>query len=449
MTLIASHSGIRGIYGESLTANLVIKLTKAFVKLWNIRSIVVGRDTRPSGYAIRHAVLTALTDLGCKVYDVGVQPTPIILWTCGRLKADGAVIISASHNPPEWNALKFAIKGMLLDADEVSKLMAAGKGEVAEGRYESALVYTFDPLYEYLDAALEYLDVETIRRRKLKVVVDPGGGAGFRSTPLLLRMLGCKVVTINSAPGIFSRSIEPTSSSLEMLSRAVGAYGADAGFAHDADADRLVCVSENGEVLYEDYSLAIASLHVLEKRGGPLVVSVASSMMFKWIAEQFGTELYWSPIGEVNVVKEMVKRSAPIGGEGSSGGIIPAFFNLARDGVFGAALIVEALASRKCKVSDFVNRLPKYYQARSSVYCDVEKAEIIMEKLISELKSARLDLTDGVKAWFDDGWVLIRPSRTEPKIRILCESINQARVRELLEEYVAKVREAVVKSNFS
>lgn len=447
MTLIASHSGIRGVYGKSLTASLVVKLTKAFVKLWNVRSVVIGRDTRPSGNAVRHAVLSALADLNCKVYDAGVQPTPVILWACRKLKADGAIIVSASHNPPEWNALKFAVKGMFLDANEISKLMAASLEEEVEEKYEPALVHTFDPLEEYINAALEHFDAEVIKKRGLKIVVDPGGGAGFRATPLLLRKLGCKVVTINSAPGVFSRSIEPTSSSLETLSKAVKAYGADIGFAHDADADRLVCVTESGEVLYEDYSLAIASLHVLEKRKGPLVVSVASSMMFKWIAEHFGVELYWSPIGEVNVVKEIIKRNAPIGGEGSSGGIIPAFFNLARDGVFGAALIAEAIASRKCKVSDFVNILPRYYQSKSSIYCDVEKAEIVVKELVKELRSLRLDLTDGVKIWFDDGWVLIRCSRTEPKIRILCEFTSQAKAEELLREYMARVQDIATKCN--
>lgn len=441
MTLIASHSGIRGVYGESLTTNLVIKLTKAFARLWNVKRIVIGRDTRPSGDAIRHAVLTALANFGCKVYDAGVQPTPVILWACRRMNFDGAIIISASHNPPEWNALKFAIKGMLLDVDEVSKLIAASKEEEVERMHEPALIHMFDPLREYVETALENLDVETIRKRGLKVVVDPGGGAGFRSTSMLLRMLGCKVVTINSVPGIFSRSIEPTPSSLEMLSKAVRAYGADAGFAHDADADRLVCVTENGEALYEDYSLAIASLHVLERQRGPLVVSVASSMMLKWIAEQFGVELYWCPIGEVNVVKEMIKRKAPIGGEGSSGGIIPAFFNLARDGVFGAALVVEALASRGCRMSELVDSLPKYHQARDSFYCDAKKAEVAVRKLMSELKNVRLDLTDGIKVWFDDGWVLIRCSRTEPKIRILCEFTSQVKAEKILKEYAAKVQE--------
>ncbi|MEM0240334.1 MAG: phosphoglucosamine mutase [Candidatus Nezhaarchaeales archaeon] len=445
LTLIVSQSGIRGVYGESLTIDLVIKLTKAFVKLWNVKSVIIGRDTRPSGNPIKHAVLTALTDLGCRVYDVEVQPTPLILWTCRKLGVDGAIIISASHNPPEWNALKLAFRGVFLDEDDVSKLVKANGG--AMKGYESAHVHTLDPLRDYVNEALKHLDVETVKRRKIKVVIDPGGGAGFRSTPMLLRVLGCKVVTINSAPGVFSRDIEPTPSSLEMLSKAVKAYDADVGFAHDADANRLVCVTESGEVLYEDYGLAIASLHVLERRRGPLVVSVASSMMFKWIAEQFNVELFWSPIGEVNVVKEIVRRNAPIGGEGSSGGIIPAFFNLARDGVFGAALIIEALASRDCRISDIVDSLPRYYQARDSIYCEIGRAKAVMKKLMDELRGMQLDLTDGIKVWFDDGWVLIRQSRTEPKIRILCESTSQVRVRELLEEYVAKVRDVIFKSN--
>jgi len=448
LTLVASHSGIRGIYGKDLTADLVMKLTRAFVRLWNVKSVLVGKDTRPSGEAIERAVLSALADLGCRAYVVGVQPTPVILWASRTMGVDGAIIISASHNPPEWNALKFALRGMLLDADEVSKLMEFTKRACEAGvmvELGEPATCMHDPLEEYARQALKFIDVEAVRRRGLKVVVDAGGGAGFRSTPLLLRKLGCKVVTVNSAPGIFVREIEPTPSSLDLLSKAVKAYGADVGFAHDADANRLVCVTEEGEVLSEDYSLAIASLHVLERRGGPLVVSVASSMMFRWISEELGVELYWSPVGEVKVVKEIVKRRAPIGGEGSSGGVIPAFFNLARDGVFGAALVVEALALRGYKMSDFVRELPRYYQARTAIECELEKGELVAKSLVDELKGLELDLTDGVKVWLDDGWVLIRPSRTEPKIRIICEAASRARAEELLRDYTARVQEAIKK----
>ena len=449
MTLIASHSGIRGIYGKDLTADLATKLTRAFVRLWNVKRVVVGRDTRPSGEPIERAVLSALADLGCRAYVAGVQPTPVVLWACRRMGADGAIIISASHNPPEWNALKFALKGLFLDTDEALKLVGTveevGKASEVGGLGEAAAC-TYDPLEEYVSQALKFFDVEAVRRRGPKVVVDPGGGAGFRSTPLLLRKLGCKVVTVNSAPGVFARNIEPIPSSLELLSKAVKAYGADAGFAHDADADRLVCVTEEGEVLSEDYSLAIASLHVLERHKGPLVVSVASSMMFKWISEELGVELYWSPVGEVKVVKEVIRRRAPIGGEGSSGGVIPAFFNLARDGAFGAALIVEALALRGCKVSNFVRELPRYYQVRAAVDCSIERGELVMKSLVDELEGLELDLTDGIKVWLDEGWVLIRPSRTEPKIRIVCEARSQVRAEELLRDYVAKVREAIKKT---
>jgi len=449
LVLIASHSGVRGIYGKDLTADVAMKLTKAFVRLWNVKRVVVGRDTRPSGESMECGVLSALAELGCRAYVLGVQPTPVVLWACRRMGADGAIIISASHNPPEWNALKFALKGLFLDADEVSKLMeAVEEASVTSGVGELSELATcaYDPLEEYVDQALKVLDVEAVKRRGLKVVVDLGGGAGFRSTPLLLRKLGCKVVTVNSAPGVFVRNIEPTPSSLELLSKAVKAYGADVGFAHDADADRLVCVTEEGEVLSEDYGLAIASLHVLEGRRGPLVVSVASSMMFKWISEQLGVELYWSPVGEVKVVKEIVKRGAPIGGEGSSGGVIPAFFNLTRDGVFGAALVVEALALRGCKTSDFVRELPRYYQVRTAIECDIERGELITKSLVDELKGLDLDLTDGIKVWLDEGWILIRPSRTEPKIRIICEARSRARAEELLREYVARVRDVIKKT---
>lgn len=444
MPLIASHSGIRGIYGESLTLDLVVKLTKAFVSLWEVNSVVVGRDTRPSGETIEYAVLSALADLGCKTYIVGVQPTPIILWICKSIRADGAIIISASHNPPEWNALKFALKGMLLDADEVSKLMSfVGECRYPTGSSRRATTLPLDPLEEYIREAIRFLNVETIKKREPVVVIDPGGGAGFIATPLLLRKLGCKVITINSTPGVFNREIEPSPSSLSSLSKAVKAYGADIGFAHDADADRLVCVADDGEILAEDYGLAIASIHVLSNRKGPLVVSVASSMIFKWIAEKMGVDIYWSPVGEAKVVKTILKYQAPIGGEGSSGGIIPAFFNLARDGVFGAALIIEALTLSESRASEYVKRLPKYYQAKETVVCHPSKYEVVMKRLISELDSEELDLTDGIKLWLRDGWILIRPSQTEPKIRILCEATSKDAAQVLLRKYVNIVEEIV------
>ncbi|MEM4575896.1 MAG: hypothetical protein QW701_00390 [Candidatus Nezhaarchaeales archaeon] len=441
---MASHSGIRGIYGESITPDLVIKLTKAFVSLWKVNSVVVGRDTRPSGEAMEHAVLSALADLGCKTYVVGIQPTPVILWTCKSIRADGAIIISASHNPPEWNALKFALKGMLLDVDEVSKLMTyAGEGRYLAVGGRRAITLSFDPLEEYMREAIKFLDVEAIKRREPIVVIDPGGGAGSIATPLLLRKLGCKVITINSAPGLFSREVEPSPSALSSLSKAVKAHEADVGFAHDADADRLVCVADGGEVLAEDYGLAIASIHVLSNRKGPLVVSVASSMVFKWIAEKMGVNIYWSPVGEARVVRTILEHQAPIGGEGSSGGIIPAFFNLARDGVFGAALIVEALTLSESRLSEYIKRLPKYYQAKEAVNCHPSKYEVVMKNLISEFYGEELDLTDGIKLWLRDGWILIRPSQTEPKIRILCEATSKDSVQVLLRKYLNIVKGVV------
>ena len=198
-------------------------------------------------------------------------------------------------------------------------------------------------------------------------------------------------------------------------------------------------------MLAEDYSLAIAALHVLSRRKGPLVVNVASSMIFKWIADNMGVELYWSPVGEVNVVKEVIKHKALIGGEGSSGGIIPAFFNLARDGIFGAALIVEAMAQYKCRISDIVDSMPKYYQAKGHVYCDPAKYHAVIKRLIDELEGLKIDLIDGVKIWLDEGWVLIRPSQTEPKIRILCEADEMSKAQSLVKNYGEIVAEIVKK----
>ncbi|MCS7139177.1 MAG: phosphoglucosamine mutase [Candidatus Nezhaarchaeota archaeon] len=441
MGLMFTASGIRGIYNRDFSSNLAYKLIRAFVNEFKVRSVMVGRDTRPSGPPLEHAAISSLIDSGCKVYTAGVQPTPVILWACRAMKLDAAIIITASHNPPEWNAIKLAHEGLLLDDQAVNRLREAFYHDSGGGMSSKpGEVLAIDPLIDYINAALRHLDRETISRYGLKVVIDPGGGAGYKATPVLLRMLGCKVITVNSAPGIFTRKVEPTPDALKGLSEAVKAYDADVGFAHDADADRLVCVADGGEVMAEDYGLAIASLHVLSRLKGPLVVSIASSMIFNWIAEKMGVNIYWSPVGEARVVRVIMKHGAPIGGEGSSGGVIPAFFNLARDGVFGAALIVEALATRGESMSRLISKLPRYYQARGAIACDPSKYEKVMSGLVNEFAGMDLDLTDGIKIWLKDSWVLVRPSQTEPKIRVLCEAISEDRAHALLIEYMNVVK---------
>ncbi len=440
-----SISGIRGIYGVDLTPKLAYDLARAYVEAFNVKSILIGRDTRPSGFPLEHAIASSLMSCGCNVCLAGVQPTPVVLWACRVMGFDGAIAITASHNPPEWNALKLAVKGLLLDSEGIERLRES-LNNLHEGHHTSrGFCWSYDPLGKYIKEALKHLNVDLVRKARLRVVVDVGGGAGYRATPILLRKLGCEVITINSTPSLFNRPIEPTPQALNDLKVAVRSYGADVGFAHDADADRLVCVNEKGEVLVEDYSLAIAALHVLSRRKGPLVVNVASSMIFKWIADNMGVELYWSPVGEVNVVKEVIKHKALIGGEGSSGGIIPAFFNLARDGIFGAALIVEAMAQCKCRISDIVDSMPKYYQAKGHVYCDPAKYHAVIKRLIDELEGLKIDLIDGVKIWLDEGWVLIRPSQTEPKIRILCEADEMSKAQSLVKNYGEIVAEIVKK----
>lgn len=441
MSLMFTASGIRGIYGETLTPNVAYRVVVSFIAATEAKRILVGRDTRPSGLALEHAVSSAIVDLGRTAYIAGVQPTPVLLWASRVMGFNGCIAITASHNPPEWNALKLAGReGLLRDVEVVKRFF---EGEVRIEAKRSGATLSFNPLPHYLDEAVKHLDVDLIRRQNIKVVVDPGGGAGFEATAMLLRRVGCEVVTINSAPGVFARPIEPTRNSLKDLAEAVKAYGADVGFAHDCDADRLVCVTEEGEVLPEDYGLAVASMHVLSKRRGPLVVNVASSMVFKWISQQLGVKLYWSPVGEAKVVELIERVKAPIGGEGSSGGIVPAFFNKARDGVFGAALIVEAIASRGERLSEIVKEIPRYHQVRGYLTCEPPKYGYVMDKLKRNLSGEAVDLTDGVKVWFKEGWGLVRPSQTEPKIRVLCEAEDRDSAHDLLNRLMRMVKEAI------
>ncbi|MDW8035573.1 MAG: phosphoglucosamine mutase, partial [Candidatus Korarchaeum sp.] len=289
MSLIFTPLGIRGTFGQGFDVKAAMLLANIFGrKLGKGSLVVVGRDTRPSGEVIERAVIAGLLSAGVNVLNVGIAPTPTIEWATDRYSADGGVIISASHNPPEWNALKLlGREGILLHPDETESL----REEFEKGSFESVpwnelgREDNYDVTAEYLEDLLRFVDVDKVREGKMKVCLDVNGGAGAYVTPYLLNELGVKTITINSAPGIFVRELEPRPDTLEDLSRIVIATRSDLGLAHDTDADRLTLVTEKGDVLSEDMTLALVVDYVLEKKGGgKLVVNVASSRVFDHIA---------------------------------------------------------------------------------------------------------------------------------------------------------------------
>ncbi len=443
MNLIKSHSGVRGIYGEQLKPGIAYKIANKFAEQFKLEKVVIGRDTRSSGEPIKHAVISGLIAAGTNVIDVNIAPTPAILYAIKKFRANGGIIISASHNPPEWNAIKIAGRnGTLLTSNEVDRILT----RINEEEYISSKpgrIIRANIISEYLEKLMNCIDIDLIREGKFKVVIDAGGGAGSLSTPKLLSKLGCKVISINSTPGIFTRKIEPTGEALEELKLMVKSTRADVGFAHDCDADRLACVDDKGRAMSEDYGIAVAVNHELSKtRNKKLVVNISSSNIFREIAEKQGAKLYWSPVGEANVVSLMMKVDSDIGAEGSSGGFILRKFHLARDGALAAAKILEAMAETGKSLSQIIDEMPKYYTIKRTIEAKPKLYGKIREALIKKWsREAEVILIDGVKIATNEWWILVRPSKTEPKIRIIAEAKTQSKAIKLVKECMELVKQ--------
>jgi phosphomannomutase/phosphoglucomutase len=440
MSLIFTPLGIRGIVGRGLDAHISMLIANIFGRRLGKGSLaVVGRDTRPSGEAIERAVISGLLSAGVNVLNIGIAPTPTIEWATAKYDADGGIVISGSHNPPEWNALKLLGKeGILLHPDEMELL----KSEFEKGRFESVpwnemgREEQYDAIGDYLEDLLRFVDIERVRGYKLKVCLDVNGGAGAYVTPYLLNELGVKTLTINSAPGIFVRELEPRPDTLEDLSKIVVATGSDLGFAHDTDADRLTIVTERGEVMPEDITLALVVDYILERRGGgKLVVNAASSRIFDHIARRRRAEIHRTPVGEAYVTHKMKEIGATVGGEGSCGGVILPDFHLGRDGPLAAALILEMMANRGKSLSDIIDDFPKYHTIRKNIPMKKEWKDL-EERLIriGERRGMSLDFLDGIRLISEDLWALVRLSKTEHKIRVLVEGRDKEEAEKLLDE---------------
>ncbi|MEM3615666.1 MAG: phosphoglucosamine mutase [Candidatus Methanomethylicia archaeon] len=431
---IKSYSGVRGIYGKQITPEIIYRIANAYAHVLNVKKVVVGRDTRPSGIPIKYAAISGLTSIGCKVTDVDISPTPAILYSIKRFNFDGGIVISASHNPPEYNAIKIAKKGGILISDEeLDDILKKTSEEVILNKPGS--VRFRDINENYITTLMEVMKVEC--KKGLRVVVDPGGGAGSFTTPKLLSKIGCRVISINTIPGKFNRPIEPTEESLKELSSIVKSVNADMGLAHDCDADRLVCVDEEGRILGEDYSMAIALRNILKHtRIKSIVVNLASSKIFQDIANEFGVKIHWAKVGEINIINKMMEEDSELGVEGSSGGLIFREFHMTRDGAIAALAIIREIIETGKKLSEIVDELPKYHMIKTNIPTN----KIRLEDKIDELSSmGEINLMDGIKVSSEDWWILIRRSKTEPKIRIIVESKSSGKAKEIMEKVIHKL----------
>ena len=444
-TLKISISGVRGVIGQSLTPTLLTRFAQAFGTHTGSGTIVVGRDPRTSGEMVKHAVIAGILSSGGRVLDIGVCPVPTVQLQVRRRKANGGIAITASHNPAEWNALKFiGSNGLFLDSGQARELLDIyHQGEYTKvSGEEIRSVEEIDGAGDaHIKAVIDELGPLRIGKRKLRVVIDSCNGAGSIVGPKLLEALGAEVFPINVTPdGSFPRPAEPLPENLGALCDAVKQHRADVGFAQDMDADRLAIVSEQGTAIGEDYTLVLAALYVLGREPGPVVANLSTTTALEDVARKFGCPLFLTKIGEVNVTDKMQQANAVIGGEGNGGVIYPRI-NFARDSLVGMALVLHLLADSGKTVTQLLDEFPRYTVVKEKMVCPSEKIPAVLKLLRQEYEKFPLDTRDGVKVTLPDGWFLVRGSNTEPIVRVVAESRSENKAREI----VARVYEQVAR----
>ncbi|HEY0241778.1 MAG TPA: phosphoglucosamine mutase [Gemmatimonadaceae bacterium] len=450
--LMVSVSGVRGRVGEALTPEIVAKFAAGFGAWARGRDsggrarIVVGRDSRVSGPMFQPVVISALQSVGCDVILVDMAPTPTIQLAVEHHHAAGGLAITASHNPIEWNALKFiGPSGLFLDGSEAAEMRSVVDGDIPRAKWDELGVIVDDRAavdrHIELVLSLPFIDVEGIRRRKFKVALDCVRGAGGAFMPRLLERLGCDVAAINiETDGRFPRAPEPVAENLGDLERLVRDSGAEIGFAVDPDVDRLALVSDEGKAIGEDYTLALAAKLVLRHRDGAIVTNLSTSRIVDDIAREQNRRVIRAPVGEVNVATRMRAENAPIGGEGN-GGVILTELHLGRDAPLGAAIILQLLLEEGKQLSEIVASYPRYSIVKDKLDRPSAPLDDVYTSLKKAFADAEVDTQDGLRLTWADRWVHVRPSGTEPIVRVIAE----APTVEEAESLIARCREPLDK----
>ncbi len=444
-TLMRSVSGIRGIVGDPLTPPLLMNYLNAFIQITKAKKVVVGRDTRTTGPMIESLIAQGCCAAGVEPIVLGLASTPTVEMMVTELKADGGIIVTASHNPIEWNALKFLNKeGEFLNEANIKQLFeivdnnqfkwSGYKGVKSISTQKGGDEHHINSILK-----LKYINPRLIKKQKFKVAYDGVNGAGSLIVPQLLKKLGCELVAINIEPnGIFPHNPEPTPKNLKQLSELVKKKKCHIGFATDPDADRCAMVSETGTVIGEEYTLALATQLILEKNPGAVTINLSTSRMSEDIAESFGVKVYRAKVGEINVSSQMKLNKSTIGGEGNGGVILPDL-HYGRDGILSIALALQFLAEKNTTLTDFVNSIPKYHIEKQKCEIHGKSLENIFGHLLAKFKDAHIDEQDGLRFEWDKKWVHVRSSNTEPIIRIIAEAPNKKEALELCKLVMAEV----------
>jgi len=440
-TLMKSISGIRGIVGDSMTPELVIEVARGFARYTKKGTIVVGRDSRPTGKVISDMLSSALTMAGCNVVEIGIVPTPTVQLMVEELKAAGGIVISASHNPIEWNAFKLINgNGTFLNGKEIKRFFAFMD---QEGKYEKwsgiGTITSSDTAFAlHIKKVLDVINVPRIKKKKFTVVLDSVNAAGSLITPELLKKLGCRVIPLYcTIDGTFPRGSEPVPANLTDLAAAVKKHKADIGFAQDPDADRLAIVDEKGRPIGEEMTISLVADHMLKSEVGQVIVNLSTTRTVEDVAARYGAPFRRAMVGEINVVDEMRKKGARIGGEGN-GGVISPEVHLGRDSLAGIGYILDMMADRKKTLSELVSDLPEYYMIKGKVRISEKiDSSAVIDKIKKEFLSEKCDSRDGLRIDFKKhedfagGWVHLRSSNTEPIFRIIAEGKTEKQVNKI------------------
>lgn len=447
--LMTSVSGVRGIVGDSLTPEVITKYVHAFAQPLKGKKVIVGGDPRVSQAFIRPLVKSILMASGCHVVDIGVTPTPTVQLAVEKLSADGGIAITASHNPIQWNGMKFIGKnGLFLPESKVGDLfrradlgqtMYANWKELgSEESYSSSIDDHLQLIYD-----LPYIDVELIRSKKFKVALDCVNGAGGLIIPKMLEHFGCEVVGLNFEPsGLFAHTPEPVPQNLTDLIKAVKDGGADVGFAVDPDVDRCAIIGNDGNPLGEEYTLALAVKFVLGKKLGHVVINLSTSRAVDDIVTYYNCMLTKTKVGEINVAEKMREVGAVVGGEGNGGVILPDI-HLGRDAPVAVALTLQHIAEAGKSIAELKQSLPQYYILKDKSPLGEVNPEHVMEHFSGKYRDEQLSFADGLRIDRSDAWIHLRKSNTEPIMRIIVE----ARTPDIAWQILQEAKEEIARLN--
>jgi len=443
-------NGIRGIVNRELTTEIAIKIGSVIGAFFQHGNLIVGYDARTSSPMLAKAIIAGLNATGCNVLLAGMAPTPALQYAVKNRKTDGAVIITASHNPPQYNGIKVVWN----DGIELSRKQEI---DIENKFFNEKIRYTEwnnlgtirdipGVIDDYIEAIKEHVDSARIEKKGYHVVVDAANSVASLAAPRLLRELGCKVTSINAnIDGTFpGRPPEPRPENLEDCALIVKAVGADLGVAYDGDADRSIFVDENGKIYWGDKTFALVEKYFLKRNPSEKIITpVSSSTLIKDIADSYKGEIVWTKVGSITVSQTMKRLKAKLGGE-ENGGIFYGPHQSVRDGAMATALILNIMATTDKKLSKLLGELPKYFIEKRKVECQNKLKERVLEKLIEQVSRLNINTIDGVKILFKDkSAILIRPSGTEPIYRLYAEAKTESKALQLVQEYTLKLKRII------